>query len=178
MYAQVKASSEVLCFQLVNKDVGHTWSLMTRSDAAAALGMASSVHCDILFVQTLNARKVMHHARSFADRRGCGGVQSGSERGMGQSPWKTAEMLATLAISSLLKTSGSPGMGRRVRRESCNFAQEALRVEEQLLLTSLGRSGTCQESWTRRYHVVCLRPVVGVSDGRTLGPGAGGRKCI
>ena len=69
--AWVKASAEALGSQPVARDLGHSWSTVVHSDASAALGVIQReglerrrhVDCKFLFVESLNACKVVQYAK-------------------------------------------------------------------------------------------------------------------
>jgi hypothetical protein len=71
LYAIVKASSEVLGFQSTIRDLGHKIGTIILSDASAALGIIQRqglgrmrhIDCSFLFVQSLNANKVVQFAK-------------------------------------------------------------------------------------------------------------------
>ena len=71
LYGLVKASSEALGFQSTIRDMGQAWGTVVLSDASAALGVIQRqglgrlrhVDCGFLFVQGLNARKIVQFSK-------------------------------------------------------------------------------------------------------------------
>ena len=68
LYALVNASAEAIDFQSVIRDLRQSWITVFCSDARAALGVIQfqSLGKDDIywFVQSLNARKVVQHAKA------------------------------------------------------------------------------------------------------------------